>query len=211
MTERPIYTYQTRLSVTAEQSALLDRYAALHGQVQRTLSAALQAGRDRNTLKVEFCKKYRITARQFNAIRIELDGKIQSIKERRVGLLAESAARIKKAEQVVKKLTLRAPHSFKLHQKKRRLATLKARHDAMKRDHQARTVRLCFGSKRLFRAQFDLAANGYASHEAWLADWQVNIGWGPPMFVVGAILALPVCALAGLPFLGLRRLRRRTA
>ncbi len=33
-------------------------------------------------------------------------------------------------------------------------------------------MRLCFGSKRLFRAQFDLDANGYASHEAWLADWQ---------------------------------------
>jgi hypothetical protein len=46
-------------------------------------------------------------------------------------------------------------------------------------------------------------------HEAWLANWRVNLGWGPPMFVVGAVLALPVCALAGLPFLGLRRRRRR--
>lgn len=47
-------------------------------------------------------------------------------------------------------------------------------------------------------------------HEAWLADWQVNPGWGPPMFLAGAVLALPVCCLAGLPFLGLRRLRKRT-
>ena len=58
MTDRPIDTYQTRLTATAEQSALLDRYAALHGQIQRTLFAALQAGRELNTLKVEFCAKY---------------------------------------------------------------------------------------------------------------------------------------------------------
>ena len=33
-------------------------------------------------------------------------------------------------------------------------------------------VRLCFGSKKLFRAQFHLEENGYASHQAWLSEWQ---------------------------------------
>ena len=33
-------------------------------------------------------------------------------------------------------------------------------------------VRLCFGSKRLWRAQCNLEANGYADHSEWLADWQ---------------------------------------
>lgn len=184
MTDRPIYTYQTRLTATAEQSALLDRYAALHGQIQRTLFAALQAGRELNTLKVEFCAKYAITARQFNALRLELDGKTQSIKQRRKSLSSESASRIKKAEQVVKKLTLRAPHSFTLHQKKRRLETLKARHGAMTRDQETGNVRLCFGSKKLFRVQFDLEANGYASHAAWLTDWQRSRS--EQFFVVGS-------------------------
>lgn len=166
MTERPIYTYQTRIAVTSEQSVLLDQYAALHGKVQRALFAALGAGRPMNELKVAFCKKYGLLARQFNAVRIELDGKADSIKERRKSLITESAARIKKAEQVVKKLSLRAPHSFKLHHKKRRLAMLKARYDAMEQDHASGAVRLCFGSKKLFRAQFALEANGYADHEA---------------------------------------------
>lgn len=172
MTDRPIYTYQTRLTLTQAQSTLLDQYAALHGKVQRTLFAALQSGRSVNELKVELCAQFGITARQFNAVRIELDGKTRSIKERRASLLTESAARIKRAEKVVKKLTVLAPNSFKLHQKKRRLATLRARHERMKHDHESEKVRLCFGSKRLFRAQFDLQANGYGSHEAWLADWQ---------------------------------------
>ena len=33
-------------------------------------------------------------------------------------------------------------------------------------------VRLCFGSKKLWRKQYDLEANGYASREAWLEEWR---------------------------------------
>ena len=33
-------------------------------------------------------------------------------------------------------------------------------------------MRLCFGSKRLWRKQHDLEANSYASHQAWLKDWR---------------------------------------
>ena len=33
-------------------------------------------------------------------------------------------------------------------------------------------MRLCFGPKRLWRKQHHLEANGYASHEEWLRDWQ---------------------------------------
>lgn len=43
----------------------------------------------------------------------------------------------------------------------------------MKADHNAGHVRLCFGSRKLFRAQFALADNGYASHEAWQQEWQL--------------------------------------
>jgi gamma-glutamylcyclotransferase (GGCT)/AIG2-like uncharacterized protein YtfP len=44
----------------------------------------------------------------------------------------------------------------------------------LRSDHKAGTVRLCFGSKKLFRAQFDLVANDYADHVAWHADWQAR-------------------------------------
>jgi len=33
-------------------------------------------------------------------------------------------------------------------------------------------VRLCFGSRTLFRAQFDLDANGYDLLDQWRKDWQ---------------------------------------
>jgi hypothetical protein len=46
------------------------------------------------------------------------------------------------------------------------------------------------------------------AHEAWVADWKVNPGWAPSMLFIGALVALPICALAGLPSLAMRRWRR---
>jgi hypothetical protein len=167
----PVFTYQTRLVLDDAQASVLHAYAELYGRAERALFAALMAGRSVNDLKREFLPRFGLTARQFNAVRVGLDGKIASIKGRRPDLIAETKSRIKKAESVIAKLTARAPGSNKLHQKKRRLFALKARCAAMESDQAAGVVRLCFGSKRLFRAQFDLAANGYCRHEDWKVDW----------------------------------------
>jgi hypothetical protein len=48
-------------------------------------------------------------------------------------------------------------------------------------------------------------------HEAWLVGFKVNLGWGPPLFIVGVLLALPVCLVVGLPFLAIRASRRPSA
>jgi len=61
---------------------------------------------------------------------------------------------------------------FSLHHKKRRLYKLEQGLECMQKDHDQGTVRLCFGSKKLFRKQFNLEANGYSSHQDWLNDWQ---------------------------------------
>ena len=58
------------------------------------------------------------------------------------------------------------------HQKRRRLATLQSRLVQLESDIAADRVRLCFESKRLWRKQYSLEANGYASHDQWLKDWQ---------------------------------------
>jgi IS605 OrfB family transposase len=41
----------------------------------------------------------------------------------------------------------------------------------LKADQEAGIVRICFGSKKLFHAQFDLEANNYADRDEWKADW----------------------------------------
>jgi len=37
-----------------------------------------------------------------------------------------------------------------------------------------------------------------------IVDWQVNIGWGPPMLIIGSLLVLPMSFVAGLPWLAFR-------
>ena len=59
-----------------------------------------------------------------------------------------------------------------VHQQQRRLDNLGSRLAGLEADMSVRQVRLCFGSKRLWRKQHHLEANGYSSREEWLKDWQ---------------------------------------
>ena len=59
-----------------------------------------------------------------------------------------------------------------VHQKNRRLANLRHRLVGLEADIAEGLVRLCFGSRRLWRKQHHLEQNGYHSHEEWLQDWQ---------------------------------------
>ncbi|WP_310461034.1 IS200/IS605 family accessory protein TnpB-related protein [Sphaerotilus sp.] len=179
--EGKTFTYQARLPVDAGAAAALDAYAELFGRVERTLFAQSTAqGVKPEKLKNEYLKRFGITAWQFNAIRVGLDGKIDSVKERRTGLIDEAKTRLKKAQATLKKLgtapksetpEARVKRLGKLHQKTRRAVTLAARLEGMQADHKAGKVRIAFGSRRLFRAQFDLSGNGFADHAAWRDAW----------------------------------------
>ena len=76
---RQVFTYQTRVSVTQEQDQMLREYAVLFGRVERTLFREVQNGADANRLKSNYLVRFAITARQFNAVRIQLQGKIDAI------------------------------------------------------------------------------------------------------------------------------------
>lgn len=168
------------MSVGLVEDVLLSTYASLFNKAERTLFAKLQAGGDLADLKREFLQEFGITARQFNGMSAQLKGKIASIKERRSGIIQEAQQRIARAKKVLKKIHDPAKH----HQKKRRIATLQERFARIKEDHASGRVRLCFGSRKLFRAQFEIEANGYASHDEWLRDWQA--ARANQFFVIGS-------------------------
>ena len=162
-------TYQSRYLCTSETDDLLSSYATLYGKAERTLFAQLQSpDADLAALKRQFIRKFGLTARQFNGMAAELRGKIMSIKERRPGLIKEVEQRIAKAKRVLKKTTDPA----RRHQKQRRLRILEHRLGKMTADQRSGTVRLCFGSRKLFLAQFHREENGYASHKEWLSEWR---------------------------------------
>ena len=71
-----IFTYQTRLEVNESAMAILDEYAKLANLVERSLYAQVAKGKTSASCKNEFLKRFGVTARQFNACRVNLEGKI---------------------------------------------------------------------------------------------------------------------------------------
>jgi hypothetical protein len=57
-----------------------------------------------------------------------------------------------------------------LHQHKRHVENLRPKFRRAKQKTDNPTI--CFGTKKLFKAQFNLAANGFASHAEWKKAWQ---------------------------------------
>src|ERR1700752_3736916 len=73
--KRHVFTYQTRVGVTPEQDKMLREYGVRVGRVERTLYGDLQKGEAANRLKAEYLVRFAITARQFNAARIQLQAR----------------------------------------------------------------------------------------------------------------------------------------
>lgn len=116
--------------------AALSAYGEIYGRVERKLFADVAAGKTATSLKSDYLKWYGIPARMFNAVRVSLEGKIASVLEQQKLRVDSQQRRIARAEKQV--------------------AELEA-------DVNSGRVRLCFGSKRLWHRQHDLAANGWGA------------------------------------------------
>jgi len=167
MKDISLRTYQTRLSFSSSEA--LQACADLFAHIEHALLADICKGKILSKLKSSYLIKYGITARHFNAIRVKIEGKISSIKELRKIQISDLKEKIKTLETKISKLEKKPKLSFLVHQKKRRLFQLKKRLEKLI-ENQDKTS-LCFGTRKLFHAQFDLEANGYKSHEEWSADW----------------------------------------
>lgn len=174
-----IFTYQRRIG----PNPVLDACADLYGRLERRLFADIQRGKAPGSLKSAYLEWYKIPARLFNAARMAVEGKIKSVQVLQVERAEQLRARTRKARKVIVKLEKDRDWP-KVHQKKRRLAILQTKLAALETDLENGKVRIAFGSKKLWRAQFNLAANGYASHEDWLADWRA--ARSSSLFIVGS-------------------------
>jgi IS605 OrfB family transposase len=165
-------SFETRVHIDLFSDQILHSCAELFGHLQHRLFADIASGKSAGELKNDYLACYQITARHFNGIRVQVEGKIASIQKRQPTLIAEAKERITSLGTKLKKLIKRKTNPQVIHQKKRRLIFLEHKLEQLKKDQENSTIRCCFGSKKLFRAQFNLEKNGYASHEAWLQSWR---------------------------------------
>ena len=179
---------ETRRSLYNALDDMGDRY----GHIKRSLFRdSIRSGNKPVTFKNGYLVKYGITARQFNAIRYDLDGNISSAVETLKLRIINLEDKIKAVKRWIKtkeneivdihgKEKLREYEKtssikslrFAIHNKNRKLHLLEEKRITLKEDLSNGRIRICFGSKKLFYKQFNLSENGYKSHKDWLADWK---------------------------------------
>ena len=78
--DNSIRTYQTRPDHSPIAEEVFHACAELFAHVEHCLLADISKGKTPGELKAAYLIKYVITARQFNAIRVKVEGKTASIK-----------------------------------------------------------------------------------------------------------------------------------
>ena len=101
-------TYQTRPQLFPLAEEILQACADLFAHIEHTLLADISRGKAPHTLKSDYLIKYGITARQFNAIRVKVEGKIASIKKLRNPVIADLKERIESLRKKISKLSEKA-------------------------------------------------------------------------------------------------------
>ena len=161
-------TIETKLRDLTHGSELA-QFAALFSRLERRLFVALYARGEKLTeAKRRFLSEHRITARQFNSIHQQLSAKVDAWREGRKLNLATVQKQLVKTQAAIN----RAKSAFVVHHRKRRVQVLRERQARIERELAARVPSLCFGSRKRFRAQFELKAHGHESHADWQQDWR---------------------------------------
>ena len=167
---------------------MLNAYAALMGKVERKLYAAMQSPDfNRNETKTLFLRRFGVTGRQYNSVRMFLEGQLRSRKEALKNQQSELKSKIKVVSKTVSTMTGKVSlvmktgaqsaaikrEAFRLHHKKRHFDSLTHRLADNMKKLERDVVPMCFGGRKLQNAQHHRQQNGFENHEEWLTQWQL--------------------------------------
>lgn len=174
-------TLETRLPRAVDASAreALSDYAELFSRLSRRYYRQSQMG---SVSKNDFLRHHGITGRQFNAIKVSVEGMVDSQLSNLPNYAAQYQA---KAEGLARRITAKQDQAGMTRSRKRadklwsavknmqgRYQSLMAKADQMKARIEHKSTGICFGSRRLFNAQHHLLDNGFQSISEWKAKWQ---------------------------------------
>lgn len=124
-------TYEARVHLNAADAQMIDAYAARFSRALRSLHARRAA--KRTCTKSAFIAEFGCAARQFNAVRVALDGMIASLNELRPRPVEELAHRIESIEAKIASTT----SAQNIHLLRNRLARLTMRKAYLESDNVA--------------------------------------------------------------------------
>lgn len=158
--------------VSSSVYSFLDCMSELYSAVEKDMHVALMGGESIAVIEKTLQAKYQVDSTTTRNVYHNLKGKHSCIKELRKTQVKDLKSTIKSIQSAIKKRlkkkTITQKDRFIIHQKKRRLAIKQHKLEKLLNA----SMPLCFGTKKLFLAQFNLEANGYSNHDEWLADWR---------------------------------------
>ena len=163
-------TYQTLLPNHIYQ--FLDSMAVLYSQIERDMHSCLMRGEKINVVEKSLQSKYKVDSTSIRNVYHNLKGKHSSIQELIKTQAKDLKGGIRSIQTAIKKRQKKKQLSqkdrFFIHHKKRRLSIKRQKLEKLTENR----ISLCFGTKKLFKAQCNLEENGYSSHDEWLQEWR---------------------------------------
>lgn len=174
-------TYQTLLPPSIY--SFLDRMARLYSQIEKSMHVSLNQGEKIGEIEKSLQSKYSVDSTTVRNVYHNLKGKRQSIRELQKTQVKELKATISSIKKSINRYSQKIAsrrkknqslnfECFILHQKKRRLTIKQQKLAKLNEKIKSSKVSICFGSKKLFKAQYNPEENGYSSHAEWLKDWR---------------------------------------
>ena len=167
----------------------MDRLTGYYSRLLHKLYAKIAAkGGNAKSHKTEFCREHGITARFFNGLANDVQGTIDGTREllsahrkdlvqstrsleRRLTTLADKFDEIREGRKAVETKTFLRWRTLQGNLR-RKLTRAKQKLSKVERRLTANVPGIGFGSRKLFKKQYDLKENGYRNRQAWLADWR---------------------------------------
>ena len=180
-------------------SALVPFYAKIYRFVWQEVMHAdekirLISGKNKSLYNTYLQRKFCISKRMANSVIADVVGTYNAMLELKKYELSQLNGKIDGSHKKLEKYNLRLEQfkdvdinklskqdrrtykrlRFAVWQRLRRINRLKQKRDVLERNIQSGKVSICFGTKKLFKAQWFLEENRFASHEEWLKTFRQN-------------------------------------
>ena len=178
-------------------SALVPFYAKIYRFVWQEVmhnSISILSGKNKSSYNTYLQRKFYISKRMANSVIADVVGTYNAVLELKKYELSQLDGKIDGSYKKLEKYNLRLERfkdvninklskqdrrtykrlRFAVWQRLQRINRLNQKRDVLERSIQRGKVSVCFGTKKLFKAQWFLEENGFASHEEWLKTFRQN-------------------------------------
>lgn len=198
-----IFTLETRLDrhfsneLMEYFSSLVPFYTKIYRSVWQEVmhnSISILSGKNKSSYNTYLQNKFYISKRMANSVIADVVGTYNAMLELKKYELSQLDGKIDGSYKKLEKHNLRLERfensdinklskqdrrtykrlRFAVWQRLQRINRLKQKRDVLERNIQSGKVSVCFGTKKLFKAQWFLEENGFASHEEWLKTFRQN-------------------------------------